>query len=186
MQLYASVIIAMFARAGKSIRSLLAAISALLLFVISGANGAKANGSDNLPIYTSPIDITGLKLQLRAVAPDRNTGKPVEISLPAGLLGPQMNALLSTPLSAELDLYWARIPDQKTGMTPRDNACKGANGVVQQVQKAVQQIGSSYSAYDISCNLASTGTLVAKQIDSTLYLGYLLSHNSVSFTATTP
>jgi hypothetical protein len=32
-----------------------------------------------LPVFTSPIDITGLKVQLRFFAPDRETGQPVSV-----------------------------------------------------------------------------------------------------------
>jgi hypothetical protein len=181
-----STLIARCARVGKFTTSLLATMSAIVLLVASGPSPAQASGSDNLPVYTSPIDITGLKLQLRAVVPDRNTGKPVEVPLPAGPLGPAMNALLSIPLSTEMDTYWANIPDSNTKIIPRDNACTGKDGIIQRLQQEVRKIGSSYSAYDISCNLASSGTLVAKQVDPYLYLGYVLTHNTVSFTVTTP
>lgn len=181
-------------RGRKLTNSLLTATSALLFLSVCGPFAARAAGNDNLPIYTSPIDITGLKLQLRAVVPDRDTGKPVVISFPFGPLGPGMQAMLSTPLSALMDQYWSvnrSVPYMKAGplkglITPRENACAGEGGIVQQLQQQVRKIGSSYSAYDISCNLASSGSLVAKQVDSTLYLGYLLTHNSVSFTLTTP
>ena len=189
-----SVIVAGSPRAGKFITSLLATMTAIMLFLASVPSPAQASGSDNLPVYTSPIDITGLKLQLRAAVPDRNTGKPVEVSLPAGPLGPEMNALLSTPLSMLMDQYWSvnrSVPYVNSGLlkasiTPRENACIGEDGIIQRVQQEVQKIGSSYSAYDISCNLAPSGTLVAKLVDPYLYLGYVLTHNSVSFTLTTP
>ena len=174
------------ARERKLRRACVATIGAAFLFVAWGFSAAQAAGDQNLPIYTSPIDITGLKLLLRAVAPDRNTGKPVEIPLPTGPLGPRMNALLSAPLSDQLNLYWAHTPDPNTGTIPRDKACNGDKGIIQRVKEEVHKQGSSYSAYDVACNLASTGMLVAKQVGSTLYLSYILTHNSVSFNVTTP
>src|ERR1051326_8912123 len=142
--------------------------------------------SDNLPVYTSPIDVTGLRLELHAIAPDRDTGAPVDVSFPGGLLGPKMKLLLATPLSSELDQYWNVIPDPKTGKTPRANACTGPKGIAQQLAAQIHQIGSSYSAYDISCNLATAGKLLAKQAGATLFLTYLLTNYTVSFNATSP
>jgi len=156
----------------------------LILVMMSGALAAPQN--DNLPVFTSPIDVTGFPVQLHAVAPDPNSGKPVEVALPVGLLGPKMNQLFVTPLSSQFDQNWAVTRDPKTNMTPRDQACSGPNGITSQVQQNVQKIGSGFNAYDISCNLASTGKLLAKQVGSTLYLGYLLTNNKVDFAVTTP
>jgi len=136
--------------------------------------------------YTSPIDITGGRIHFVAAAPDPDTGDPVEIPLPAGLLGPKINKLMSTPLGAQMDQFWNVIPDPKTGMTPRQQACDGDNGIKRQVEAQVRKIGSGFSAYEISCNLATTGTVVAKRSDNALYLAYLLTNNVVEFTATTP
>jgi hypothetical protein len=151
---------------------------ALLLLGSAAACRDADAGPDNLPIYTSPIDITGLRLQIRAIAPDRETGKPVGITLPPGLLGPKMKQLLAAPLSTQFDQLW--------NAAVRPKACEGKDGIKQRVADEVAKLGSSYSAYDISCNLASTGRLLAKQVGSTLYLGYLLTNNTVSFAATSP
>lgn len=139
-----------------------------------------------VPPAHAQVDITGSKLELRAVAPDRDTGKPVAVSLPSGVLGAKMSALLSIPLSTQLDTYWSKIPDPKTGVTPRQDACNGKGKIIEQVQQAVRKIGSSYNAYDISCNLASTGKLFADRINSGFVLTYLLEANNVHFTVTTP
>ena len=158
---------------------------AMLLFGNSPSL-AQSSQAGNLPIYTSPIDITGLKIQLRVAAPDRETGRPVDVVLPVDLIGPKMNQLFSTPLSTQMDQYWNVIPDAKTGMTPRQMACDGKDGIKQQVAKEVAKQGPSYSAYDISCNLATKGQLVVKQAGATMILAYLLTNNTVSFASTSP
>lgn len=169
--------------------ALIPMLAALMLALfISPTPSVHADGGPDglLPIYTSPIDITGERIQLHAVAPDRETGKPVDVTLPAGLLGPKFNQLLNTPLSSQIDQYWNVNRDPATGKTPREQACEGDQGIKAQVAKQVSKIDADYSAYDISCDLASTGQLVVKQVGSTLFLGYLLTKNTVSFTATTP
>lgn len=128
--------------------------------------GSSAPRAQNLPVFTSPIDITGLKVQLRIFAPDRESGKPVSVALPPGLFGPKMNQFFSAPLSAQFDQYW-NAKDPK-GKTVREAACEGEDGIKQQVVKEAAKIG--YSAYDISCDLAYTGQLVAKQVGSTMIL----------------
>lgn len=160
------------------------AVLAMLLFGTSVTRGQP--GSGKLGVYTSPIDITGLKIQLRVVAPDRESGKPVEVALPVDLIGPKMNQLFSTPLSTQIDQYWNANRDPKTGLTAREAACDGKDGIKMQVAKEVAKLGPSYSAYDISCNLASTGRMVAEQVGATMILGYLLTNNTVSFTSTSP
>ena len=156
----------------------------LLLFVDSMAHAQPE--PENLPVFTSPIVITGLKVQLRAAAPHRESGNPVDIALPVGLIGPKMNQFFSTPLSTQIDQYWNAVRDRKTGMTPRQAACDGQGGIKEQVAKEVAKRGSSYSAYDISCNLASEGQLLVKQVGSTMTLAYQLTNNTVSFASTSP
>jgi hypothetical protein len=63
---------------------------ALLMLLASAANAAQ-QGQGNLPVYTSPIDITGFRVELHVSAPDRETGRPIDIALPIGLLGPKMS-----------------------------------------------------------------------------------------------
>lgn len=166
-------------------RLALAALGALVL-LFGNVVPAPAAPGDNLPVYTSPIDATGLTLQLRVAAPDRETGKRVDIALPVGLSGPKMNQMFSTPLSTQIDRYWNATPDPKTGMTARAAACDGKDGIKAQLAKQIAARGSSYSAYDIVCNLAATGQLLVQQTGSTLTLAYLLKNSTVSFTATSP
>lgn|GEM_PF-3944062 len=158
---------------------------ALLVSFGSPAAGAQPEPSPGLvPIHTSPIDISGFKLQPRTIAPDRDSGKPVEVALPVDLLGPKTKQLFSTPLSAQLDQYWNAKVDPATGMTARQAAGDGDNGIRQQVAREVAKQGSSYSAYDISCDLATSGQLLVKQIGSTMFLAYQLAGNRVSFAST--
>lgn len=149
-----------------------------VLPVLMLLTGIAAAGQANLPVYTSPIDITGFKASIKAFAPDRDTGKPTEIAVPSGLLGPKMSQLLATPLSAQMDLFWSVMPDKTTGKTMREEACTGPHGL----QALVHQ--QAPTAYDIQCNFASSGSLLARQVGATLYLGYLLTGNSVTFRKT--
>ena len=59
---------------------LLAGLGALVLLL----GGSSVPRAQFLPVFTSPIDITGLKVQLRLFAPDRETGQPVSVPLPVG------------------------------------------------------------------------------------------------------
>ena len=133
--------------------------------------------SDNLPIFTSPIDVTGLKLVLSIVAPDRESGAPVEIALPAGFVGPKFSQVLSTPINEQFDKYWAVDPDPQSGLTPRAAACDAPGGIKQQLGER---------AHDVTCDFASKGEVLAKQTGSTVTLAYLLRNNSVTFQATSP
>src|SRR5689334_12918216 len=65
--------------AGRALASgaLVALVAATPLLL--GISTPRAYADDNLPTYTSPIDITRGRIQLHAVAPDRDTGKPVEV-----------------------------------------------------------------------------------------------------------
>lgn len=159
----------------------------LVLLLTGGAGAARAQppgGSPNLPVFTSPIDVTGLSLVLVATAPDRETGVPRDIPLPPGVVGPKMARLLATPLNAQLDQYWSVAPDSRTGLVPRAAACDGPGGIKARVTAEVEKLGKR--AHDVSCDLASTGRLVAKQIGSTILLGYLLTGNAVTFQTTSP
>jgi hypothetical protein len=137
----------------------------------------------NLGVYTSPIDITGFKMQIHFAAPDRNTQKPIDINVPVGLIGPQMNQLFSTSVSTMLDQQWTQVPDKKTGKTQIQTAC---DGIKTQIGLAVQKQGPGFSAYNINCNLARKGQLLIKQSQSSFELGYLLTNNQVDFKITSP
>ena len=87
---------------------------------------------------------------------------------------PKLTNLLSTPLSSQFDQFWAN---------QRATAC---DGIKAQVQAAVKKIGSSYDSYDVNCDLALTGRVLVQQVDSWLYVAYLLTNNVVTFAVTSP
>lgn len=166
-------------------RTVLTAIAVAVLLVMA-PRLALAQPGGNLPAFTSPIDITGLRVQIRTVAPDRETGRPVDVALPAGLLGPKFNQFLSTPLSTQFDQYWGVVRDPKNNSTAREEACTGKDGIASQIQLQIHKIGSAFNAYDITCDLATTGQLLLQQQGARLNLAYQLSGNQINFKITTP
>jgi hypothetical protein len=60
----------------------------------------------------------------------------------------------------------------------------GQEGLKQTVVDQVAKIGSGLSAYDITCNLAATGTMLAEQSGSATTLAYQLTNNTVAFRVT--
>ncbi|HZD94685.1 MAG TPA: hypothetical protein VE133_10555, partial [Candidatus Sulfotelmatobacter sp.] len=160
---------------------LLALSSRLILIIIASQVGSLNSVAQHT--YTSPIDITGLKVQLHAVVPDRNSGNPTDVALPVGFLGPQMNQLFATPLSAQFDQYWSSTRDLKTGLTQREQIC---NKIKDEVNTRAGGLGKGISPYDFVCELAPTGKLLAHQVGSTMDIGYLLTNNKVSIALTTP
>ena len=70
--------------------------------------------------------------------------------------------------------------------TPERDGKPAKKGIKQQVAEQVAKIGSSYSAYDIECNLATKGEVHARQSGSTLTLAYQLTNQVVTFRATSP
>jgi hypothetical protein len=162
---------------------------ALLLF---GSSVARA---DNLPVFTSPIDATGARLQLHTAAPQRDTQQLVDVTLPTGLLPPKTARLFATPLNTQIDQYWNN-PDPETGLVPRQAACDGQpatnktsakDGIRQILTKKVAGIGHGTSAYDISCNLATAGQVLVEQVTpQIMYVAYQLTNNRVTFKSTSP
>lgn len=143
---------------------------------------AKAQG-ENLPIYTSPIEITGGRVTFEAAAPDRNTGAMVQLPLPAGVSSPRMSALTSTPINLLFDGQWNGTPAQQAaGTAPRQLACDGANGLRAQVMR--QAAATGRTAYEISCSFATAGTVHVKQSEGALYISYQLTNNSATFRTT--
>lgn len=70
-------------------------------------------------------------------------------------------------------------------------ACEGnpatmTPGIPSRVQDEIKKIGDGYSAYDISCNLATTGIVVTRLVGNTTYLSYQVLNNRVEFYVTTP
>ena len=168
---------------------------ALLLFGSSMARADPVPSAVNLPLFTSPIDATGARLQLHTAAPERDTQKLVDVTLPTGLLPPKTAQLFATPLSTQIDQYWNN-PDPQTGLIPRQAACDGEparngkpakDGLRQLLTKQVAGIGHGVSAYDISCNLGTTGQVLVQQVGpSIMYVAYQLTNNTVSFKTTSP
>jgi hypothetical protein len=161
---------------------LLPVLAALLLAPFIGS-ASRVEADDNLPIYTSPIDATGLRIQLQASVPDRDSGRLINTPLPVDQLPPKFKALLATPLSTQIDEYWNVKPDPRTGKTPRQQAC---DRIRQGLDDAVAKAGSGFSVYDFSCNLATRGTLLVKQEGPSLTFGYTLLDSSLEFYVTTP
>ncbi len=157
-----------------------------LLLALCVSSSPRVQAGDNLPVYTSAIEITGGRINIVAAVPDRNTGQMIEVPLPPGLLGPKMGKMLQTPLGVLMDDQWNN-PDPKTGKIKRQEACDDPEkGAKRQVQDQVKKIGGSYSAYNISCNLATKGIVLVKQSGSVLYLSYQLLNNRLEFNATSP
>ena len=155
-----------------------------LLLAHGAALYAQSPPSGNLPVFTSPIDMTGLPLVMRVSAPDRETGKMVDIAVPPPFLGPKFAKLLATPLSAQLDRFWSVDPDPTRGKTVRASACDDAGGIKDRIAAEVAKQGKR--AHDITCNLASTGQVLVRQAGSTITIAYLLKNNSVTFQSTSP
>jgi hypothetical protein len=108
--------------------------------------------------------------------------------LPANLLPGSDGKIFSTPLNVQMDQYWTS-KDPKTGQIPRQAACDGMpgqEGLKQTVIDQVAKIGPGFSAYNISCNLANTGTVLAEPSGSATTLAYQLMGNTVDFRLTLP
>lgn len=155
-------------------------VSAMLFMQLSDVAEAQ---QDNLPIFTSPVDITGFPLSLEAVAPDRHTGQMVPQPIPPGVLGPGLTALLSTPINIVFDTRWNGTPEQRSaGTAPIQLACDGPNGVRAKVMAQAQAEGEA--AYDVSCDFATSGAVFVKQADGVLYMSYQLFNNVARFRST--
>ena len=115
---------------------------------------------------------------MRVSAPDRETGALVDIPVPPGFLGPKFTQLLSAPLNVQFDNFW-NVAIGANGKTVRATAC---DGIQAKVAAQIAQRGDR--AHDVSCELATNGEILVKQIGSTLMLAYLLRNNSVTFQST--
>ena len=160
------------------------AVLGLLTLLLAHAATLYGQPGPNLPVFTSPIDVTGLPLVMRVSAPDRESGRLVDIALPPGFIGPRFSTLLAAPLSAQFDRFWSVDPDPIRGQTVRALACDDAGGIKDRVTAEVAKLGKT--AHDISCDLASSGQVFVKKIGSTLILAYLLRNNAVTFQSTSP
>jgi hypothetical protein len=165
---------------------------ALGLVALLASHGSGANAEPET--FTSAIDVTTAKLQLRLAAPDRNSQKLIDITLPAALAAsvlnkPKVAALFATPLGTLMDQYW-NTKDPKTGTVPRLAVCDGMpgqEGIKQTVAEKVKEIGSGYSAYDIVCTMTSKGeVLVKRHSDAAMDIAYQLTRNTVRFRVRSP
>lgn len=157
----------------------LLAVLALLPLLLGYAGTLRAQ---NLEVFTSPIDVTGLPLVMRFSAPNRETGRLVDIPVPPGFFGPKFSRLLGASLNAQFDNFWSGALDAQ-GNTARTLACDDPNtGIKAKVAIEVAKQGNQ--AHDVSCDLASNGEMLVQQIGSTLILAYLLRNNSVTFQST--
>ena len=167
----------------------LVAVAALITvaLTLSAVAPRHVQAGDNLPVFTSAIEITRGNLQIRATVPDRDSGRPLEATLPIELLGyndpmkyAKLYKLTHTPLGAQLDEYWNVTPDPKTDRTPRQDACDGEKGLNRRVQEEVSKT-QGRSAYNIVCNLAPSGIVVTQDVGSTRYISYQLLNNTIQF-----
>ena len=175
-------------RSSTALAWLCAAVA--LFFYCAGSRAhAQAEEDPNLPIFVSPIEITGLPLQFRLAYLDPEGGAPVDVAPPLDLISPRLNDLLSTPLSSALDRSW-NTDNPLLGGVPRQVACAGSpampGGIQKQLEDQIAALGDGVRAYDIECHMAQTGLLFAQQEGSSLTIAYELRGNSVKFAVTSP
>ena len=96
-----------------------------MLLARAGTLYAQPPPNPNLPVFTSPIDVTGLPLVMRVSAPDRETGQLVDIPVPPGFLGPKFTRLLGSAAQCAVRQLLERRPDPTSGKTVRAVACDG-------------------------------------------------------------
>jgi hypothetical protein len=153
-------------------------VSSILILQLSDVAEAQ-----NVRIFTTPVDITGFPVSFEAVAPDRHTGQMALQPFPPGVLGPGITELLSTPINIVFDARWNGTPEQRTaGTAPIQLACDGPGGVRAQVMANVAAIGET--AYDVSCDFATSGSVFVKQADGALHMSYQLFNNVARFRST--
>ncbi len=163
------------------IRAQLGAALCGLLVIATAQLGlaSPAAAQDNLPVYTSPIDITGGFVTVATSTPDRETGAMIDRNVPAVFLPTDLAAVMKQPLNLVFDDEWNGVGIN--GPPPRQTACDGPNGVRTQVTQSAAQ-GGMY-AYAVSCNFATSGSLFVKRSGNTLWLSYQLFNNTASFRA---
>jgi hypothetical protein len=123
----------------------------ILVFSASPMAGQR----DYLPTFRGAIDVTGFEIQIRATIPDRDSGDLAPRALPSPLLGPNMQALLSAPLSDQLTKAWNSAPNPG-GVAPRTAAC---SQIEDALTKKVQIEGA------VACGLATSGQLYYHRLD---------------------
>lgn len=129
-------------------------------------------------LHTSPIDITGSRISIEAVAPDRESGAIVPVSVPG--FGPGLKALTETPVNLLFDARWNGTPDQQAaGTSARQLACDGTGGIKETIISKVAAIGRT--AFDLSCDFVTTGSVFVTKAPQGLYVSYQLFGNSGKF-----
>jgi hypothetical protein len=162
---------------------LLPVLAGLMLALFIGTASTVHAQGGNLPVFTSPIDATGLTLQLQVSVPDRDSGQPINIPVPPEVLPQNVAQLLSSPLSTQMDEFW-NVKTDDTGKTRRQQAC---DAILQRLNTAVAQAGPDFSIYGFQCNLAPRGTLLVSQdAPGVLTFGYTLLDSSIELYMTTP
>ena len=141
---------------GALLLPVMAALALALL--VSPAASVQAQGPTT---FTSPIDATGLTLQIQASVPDRDSGQPINIPVPPALLPADVAQLLSSPLSSQFDDFWNVKPDETTGKTRRQMAC---DGIRDKLDGMMKQAPSGFAVHDFQCNLATRGSLLVNQV----------------------
>lgn len=137
----------------------------------------------NLPVYTSPIDVTGGRLFVTAFAPDRNSGDLQPYAVPASALPAAFTAITATPINAVMDARWnGTVAERAAGIAPIQAACDGPNGLRAIISAQVAE--KDESAYDISCSFGTTGRVYVKQVGQAFYLSYQILNNSGRFRTT--
>lgn len=176
-----------------SLRPITRAAVLLLVVMTLLAHGAHpARADDN---YT---DITGQRLKVIFTLPDKDSGQMTDENTAALInqsqplpqstkdsLAPLIGLALA-PLSPTFDQMWSQTKDQN-GKTMLDRSCDQAkNEIVTAVTNEFNS--SSYTAYNVTCNFPSTGTLRAEVVGTNpeLILSYWLPNDSIDFQVTTP
>ncbi|TGQ15950.1 MULTISPECIES: hypothetical protein [unclassified Mesorhizobium] len=153
-------------------------IRALIVLASCGVIGALSEASAQEPAtFTSPIDITGSRFTIEAVAPDKDTGVvgPVQQTLVQGFA-----TLAATPINLLFDTRWNGTPEQQAaGASPRQASCDGTGGIKETIEAKVKKLG--HTAFEITCNLATTGSVFVQQAPEGLYVSYQLFDNHGSF-----
>lgn len=141
-----------------------------------------ADAQDILPIFTSPVDITGFTVSLEAVAPDRGTGQMAPRPIPPDVGGPRLRELSTTPINIVFDTKWNGTTEQRSaGTAPIKLACDRIREMV-----TANALVESVTPYDVSCDFATSGSVFVEQAEGVLSMSYQLFNNVVRLRVTSP
>lgn len=155
----------------------LRAFAAVLGFAMATVASAQ---QENLPVYTSPIDVTQGVLRIQIEVPQSGLEGPRQVPLPVEGLQ-SMARVLGTPLGVMFDRYW-NSPTAPGQLSPRQEACDGPEGVIRQVQDQTSGLGRY--AYDIVCQLGATGKVFSRIEQGRVLISYQITSNVVEFRST--